>query len=473
MKRHLIAPLLLAVFVLTGAVAQYTLVGNIPGRAYAPGQLIIKYKPNLNASDIRDSQCRSGVASLRSYSGGIHLVSISNQTDVMTAIAQLSANPDIEYAEPNYIRKVMAIPNDPSFGNQWALNGTVTGIHAIQAWNITTGSRDIKIAVIDTGVDSNHPDLNGNIWTDPATGYNGKDFLENDAVIADSYGHGTLVAGVMAAQGNNGVGIAGVSWASTIMPLRVGDAFGNIYISDAIEAVDYAIANGARIINASYGSYNWSNSEQDSISRANDAGILFIAAAGNDGNNNDSRPFYPASYVLPNIISVAASNSADSLDSWSNYGPNSVHVAAPGDTVYTTSAARRTLYSCNFDDGSAPGWDLNGWMVSSNQSYSSPYSLTNATAGGQYPNNRVSEAVSPDIDLGAAFGCKLEFMIYGSSEKDRDLLSVQVADASGNFTTCTVLLNNTEYQSISGSTTANWYHAIIDLGNFDGSGPVV
>jgi subtilisin family serine protease len=183
------------------------------------------------------------------------------------------------------------------------------------------------IAVLDSGVDYNHPDLFDNMWTnsgeiagngldDDGNGkiddVRGWDFVDNDNDPMDSDDHGTHVAGTAAAVGNNNIGIAGVSWTAKIMPLRFLDAFGSGSVADGIDAIDYAIDKGADIINASYGSYTFSAAERDAISRARTAGILFVAAAGNDSWNNDSlSKHYPSSYDLDNIIAVAATDQND------------------------------------------------------------------------------------------------------------------------------------------------------------------
>ena len=231
------------------------------------------------------------------------------------------------------------------------------------------------IAVIDTGVAYEHPDLLGNTWVnqdeipdngvdDDQNGYvddlHGWDFVNDDNNPSDysSSGHGTHVAGTIAATGDNGTGITGVMWRAQIMALQVLNFDGTTTSSFSIvNAIDYAINNGARIINMSLGGGGFSTSDYSIIELANEKGILVIAAAGNGGedgigDNNDYTPSYPASYDLPNIISVAATDSRDVISSFSNYGPVSVDIAAPGSTVYSTLPPERTgLISENFDYG--------------------------------------------------------------------------------------------------------------------------
>jgi subtilisin family serine protease len=216
---------------------------------------------------------------------------------------------------------------------------------------MTANSSDMIIAIVDTGVDYNHPDLSNNIWTNPeeipgnnvdddGNGYvddfRGCDFFGNDNDPMDLNGHGTHVSGIAAAKGDNALGVTGVCWTAKIMPLRFLDADGYGTVADEILAIDYAIANGAHIINASFGGNIFSQSEYDAISRANSEGILFVAAAGNLGPNDYPSQFYPASYNLPNIISVTATDQDDNLCSFSNYGATTVDVGAPGIHIYST-----------------------------------------------------------------------------------------------------------------------------------------
>lgn len=227
-----------------------------------------------------------------------------------------------------------------------------------EAWDITADSSDMIIAIVDTGVDYNHPDLSENMWTNPeeipdngvdddGNGYvddvfgwdfvgDGDDNDTDDNDPMDLNGHGTHVSGIAAAKGDNALGVTGVCWTAKIMPLRFLDADGVGTVADEISAIDYAIANGAHIINASFGDDTFTQSEYDAISRANSEGILFVAAAGNLGPNDDPSQFYPASYNLPNIISVTATNQDDNLCWFSNYGATTVDVGAPGVHIYST-----------------------------------------------------------------------------------------------------------------------------------------
>ncbi len=320
---------------------------------YKEGELLVKFKSGILKTVSTKVHQSIGATSLKNFQivPDLELVKLSAGTSVKEAIIKYMSDPLVEYAEPNYIRKGTAtIPNDQFFSQQWALHniGTFAGgfvdadIDAIEAWDITTGSSQIIIAVLDTGIDFNHADLSGNIcqsWEE-CRGWN---FVSNNNNPVDDNYHGTFVSGIIGAKANNSIGIAGMMWNVKIMPVKFLDRKGEGTIADEIAGIEYAVSRGAKIINASYGSYQYSQAEYDAISFANSRGVLLMAAAGNGdigndkiGDNNDFSPFYPSSYDLPNIISVAATDQTDRRASFSNFGLNSVHVAAPGVYILST-----------------------------------------------------------------------------------------------------------------------------------------
>ena len=214
---------------------------------------------------------------------------------------------------------------------------------------MTTGS-NTTVAVVDTGVSYKHPDLAGNAWKNSADVPNGvddegdgfvddvfgADFFSNDSNPDDDGGHGTHVAGIIGAQGNNALGVTGVNWDVNVMALKFLDENGEGNTADAANAIDYAVAHGARVINASWGGPSFSQALYGAIKRAGDRGVMVVAAAGNEGNNSDVKPDYPAAFDLPNIVSVAATDRSDQLLDFSNFGAKSVDLAAPGDDVLST-----------------------------------------------------------------------------------------------------------------------------------------
>lgn len=259
-------------------------------------------------------------------------------------IDTLKRLPEVRVAELDFVyRTAQAAPNDPKFSQQWALRNTgQTGgtagadINALNAWAVTTGSEGTIVAVIDTGVDASHPDLSANILRDGSNQVIGYDFYSNDNNPTDEDGHGSHVAGTIGAVTNNNVGVAGVAHRVRIMPVRFLGPDGGT-TAGAIESIDFARTNGAHIMNNSWGGGGHSQLMKEAIERARDAGILFVAAAGNAGRNVDNSPFYPASYnrEVSNVVSVGATNDRDQRASFSNYGLT-VDMFAPGEGILST-----------------------------------------------------------------------------------------------------------------------------------------
>ncbi len=257
-----------------------------------------------------------------------------------------TATASIAYAEPDYVRHLTSIPNDPRYGDLWGM----ARISMPDAWDLATGSHDSVVAVIDTGMNMAHPDLAANLWVNAieipgdgvdndGNGYvddvNGWDFVSEDDDPEDGDGHGTHCAGTIGAVGNNANQVVGVCWNVSIMPLRVGTSLG-LMDSDIVDGIRYAARNGAKVLSNSYGGTGFSQSVYDAIEYANDRGCIFVAAAGNDTSDNDALPQYPASYDIPNVISVAATDEDDKLATFSNYGATSVDLAAPGVNIVST-----------------------------------------------------------------------------------------------------------------------------------------
>lgn len=282
------------------------------------------------------------------------------------ALAMLAADPRVRYVEQNAVVHAADLPDDPSLAQLWGLDNqgqTVNGvtgapdadIDASEAWSVTTGSPGVVVGVIDTGVDFGHPDLAANQWINPGedcpgcrtdgvdndhNGYvddwRGWDFVSDDNNPLDDNGHGTHVAGTIGAVGDNGVGVAGVNWNVRIMAVKFLGANGSGTTADAVSAVLYATANGAVVTNNSWSGGAFSQALLDALRTADARGSLFVAAAGNDGRDIDATPAYPASYDVPNVLSVAATDSRDAKAAFSNYGSRSVDLGAPGVNIYST-----------------------------------------------------------------------------------------------------------------------------------------
>lgn len=369
------------------------------GPEYRAGEAVVKLKPSTLGTF--GSQTRSLVSALaRTYSVSARPFQTDKSLLVLEAkslgttsavpmsqlLADIRANAAVQYAEPNYIYKVLGvpedsnpvpsdpgelppiaiegvIPNDPGFTLTWGLlnvgqkdskgqTGTPgSDIGATKAWTAGTGSRSFVVAVIDTGVDYNHEDLKENIFVntaevagngvdDDANGFvddvHGWNFEGKNNDPMDDNRHGTHCSGTIGALGNNNVGVAGVNWAVRILPVKFLSAGGSGSLADAVEGIKYATLMKVNVMSNSWGGGGFSQTMFDAIKEARDKGILFVAAAGNDGNNNDQSPSYPASYQSENVISVAATDNRDRLASWSNFGKASVHLGAPGVNVYST-----------------------------------------------------------------------------------------------------------------------------------------
>ncbi len=332
---------------------------------FVPGEILVKFRPQARLSALSEYQTR-GLVSIQSFSTiGVEHLKLPEGMDVETALKKMQANPAVEYAEPNYTYRITAVPNDTYFNLLWGLhntgqnvNGTVgkadADIDAVEAWDRNTGRPDVVVAVIDSGVLTSHPDLAGNIWVNPGeipgNGIDddlnglvddvyGYDFVFNDNVPNDANGHGTHVAGTIAAVGNNGVGVTGVSWNAKIMVLRAFDKEGLGSLSAELNSILYATSKGAHVINNSWGGSNYAQSLKDAIDASP---AVVVCAAGNGGSdgigdNNDSVPHYPSNYASANIIAVAATDQNDALAYFSNYGPSTVDVAAPGVNVLSTT----------------------------------------------------------------------------------------------------------------------------------------
>ncbi|MES0335624.1 MAG: S8 family serine peptidase [Candidatus Magnetobacterium sp. LHC-1] len=380
-------------------------IADVNANAYKEGQLLVKFKDDITSTRSLTVHRALDAKIVKTYTlvKNLELVTLPASLSVKEAVKQYMQHADVQYAEPNYYAQGLDVmPNDPYFAVQWALyntgqkNGTPgADIKAYKAWDVTKGDKNVIVAVLDTGVDYNHPDLGGNIWNNTretfdgldndSNGYvddiRGWDFVGNDLVDPkesnnpmDVYGHGTHVAGTIGAIGNNSTGVAGVSWDVTIMPVKILNSDLKTTMDALISGIQYATKNGAKIINASLGWKNTSQAIYNAIASARDAGVLLVAAAGNGGssdniycngslqNDNDLSPCYPASYNLENIIAVAASDQNDMLASFSNYGVISVDVSAPGVDICSTITGYNsgTIYSCTYSGTSMAAPHVSG-----------------------------------------------------------------------------------------------------------------
>ena len=348
---------MVAILFLGKAKAQQPL---IPPAQYTSGEILVKFSPGIDDSR-RDGILRSrGASRGRRFAAlDIDQIRIPAGMSVMAAVALFKSIPDVIYADPNYMRSAVASPpsNDPYWLND-ALWG-MQRIQAQQAWGIATGNGSVVIANIDTGINYNHQDLAANVWRNPGeipannidddgNGYvddiYGIDTYNHDTDPIDDSGHGTHTSGILAAIGNNGIGVVGINWNAKMLSCKFLNASGVGYDSGAIECLNYIVAlknrgENIRVSNNSWGSLVTSAVLQNAFDSAGSSGILHVCAAGNQTSNNDSTPFYPAAFTSSNILAVAASDQSDNLASFSNYGPTSVDLAAPGVAIMSTFAS--------------------------------------------------------------------------------------------------------------------------------------
>jgi len=317
--------------------------------------LLVRFNADASGAATQAALRSIGGSIAQSYPDGPDVVELTSGVSASVALGELGRNRAVEYAEPDSTIQATDInPNDPNYPLQWGLNnpGNVD-IDAPQAWSVTTGNPSIIVAMLDTGLDTHNPEFSSHLWVNPTAGrdgfagdVNGWNFVNNTPNIQDNNGHGTHVTGILAAEGNNGYGIAGVDWNAQIMPLKILGADGSGTTQAAVSAIYFAVNHGARVINASWGGSQYSQAMLNAISYADSKGVVFVTAAGNNGVNNDTTPAnYPANYRLPNELVVAAVDSSGNLASFSDYGPHTVDLAAPGVNIFSTVPGGYATYS--------------------------------------------------------------------------------------------------------------------------------
>jgi thermitase len=328
-----------------------------PADAAAPaadGRLLVGFKKGVSSERQQrvlaalDGRISQRFSSIR----GGRLVVVRPRSGRATGALRkrLARRSEVAYAEPDFLQFASTTPDDPFYSLQYALVDSPDDhdIDAPNAWG--TRSSCAKVAILDTGIDTDHPDLKSNVYKSADKPNNGKDDDKN-GYVDDTYGyntingkgsgedddgHGTHVSGIVGGRGNNDVGVSGTCWSTKLLAVKFMNSRGKGSTSDAIEGIDYAVKQGFKIINCSFGSSSKSSSLKDAVDYAQDHNALLVVAAGNDSENIDKHPLYPASYGDSNILAVAATTSTDTLASFSNFGSEAVDVAAPGDSIYST-----------------------------------------------------------------------------------------------------------------------------------------
>ena len=324
------------------------------GGTEVPGQVIVKLRPGTSKARVAAAHADANVAAridtLR-MRGGYQVVTLKGGVSVSRAIARYEAEGGVAYAQPDFVYHTVAtVPNDERFGDQWGMlnTGQTAGtpgddIHATEAWDVTTGTAATVVAVVDTGVDYDHPDLAPNMWVNPAPtkgDIHGYDFVNDDSDPMDDNGHGTHCAGIVGAKGDNTIGVAGVSWNTRIMALKCFDSDGHGDTLQAIQAIDYANTHGADVISNSWGGGNGGGYDQALKDVIDASAAVVVCSAGNGRSDNDTSAFYPASYDSPQLVAVAATDEYDELAEFSNWGATSVDVGAPGVGILSTQPGR-------------------------------------------------------------------------------------------------------------------------------------
>jgi len=329
-----------------------------PTGDYVPGQLIVKYKSSVAKQVVRPM---NAITKKVFRASEAELLEFDQIIDLEKMVEALESRNDVEYVEYNSIYKLAVVPDDTRFSDLYGMEK----ISAPLAWEQTQGSKNIVVGVIDTGIDYNHPDIAANYWANPGetgldadgndkttngidddeNGYvddhRGWDFINGDNDPMDGNDHGSHCAGTIGAVGNNDEGVVGVNWEVSLVGLKIFSDAGSTTVDAIVEAIEYSTLIGVDVTNNSWGGGGSSEPIKAAISEANDKGIVFVAAAGNSRANNDTGSFFPANYEFENIISVAATDSRDRLASFSNYGANKVHVAAPGVDIFSTRPGGR------------------------------------------------------------------------------------------------------------------------------------
>jgi subtilisin family serine protease len=456
------------------APARYSAVRSVPG------EVLVRYRRGVDrrerAAIRREARVR---LEERLPLPRLELVRVVGGRGVAKSVAELEDLAGVAYAEPNFRYRIDAtMPDDPMFGDQWALDK----IDAPEVWDTATGIPEVVVAVLDTGLEHLHPDLDENRWmntgeiplnvndddnNDFVDDDAGWDFVGDDNDPRDANGHGSHVAGILGAEGNNTTGVAGVNWDVSIMPLRVCDAGGFCDSASIIEGIDYAGDMGAHVANMSFSGGAFSLAQKTAIDAAGDT--LFVTSAGNSGSNNDATPQYPCNYTSANLICVAASTETDSRWPSSNFGATSVDLAAPGDDVLSTYVHFDTPYP--FDDSleGAPMWDFVEeatpeplkWERTTEASQSATHSLADSFDDDYATSDDVAVTTTSPVDLGGRSGCSLQYWLKLETEAGDDWLRVEAAHGA----------TPTDFELIdrwSGTSDEIFLSFTSDLGEFDG-----
>lgn len=459
----------------------------VRSKQFVKDELLVKYKSNTTSTFQKASIEKFGARRIKRLNArGLSHVKLPKNQTMEQAIAEFKQDPDVEYVQPNYLYKITATPNDTFYGQLWGLKNTAQTITNTalggpdsprstnnpgtlnkdmkmeSAWDTITNCSSVIVAVLDTGINYNHEDLAANMWDGTAGGYpnHGYDYVDSTNDPMDKNGHGTHVAGTIGAVGNNGKGTTGVCWQAKLMAVRVLDATGSGSSATIIQGINFAAANGAKVINMSLGGSSFDQAESDAITNAQASGVLFVVAAGNDGTNVDdpATPTYPCKFTQSNILCVAALDQSYALASFSNYGTTSVDVAAPGVNIVSTWPGTHTTQS----DALTSGWNFtSGWSYKTLNFGSATACLVNPTtydySSATYANN-ANDTAWKSFNLTGATTAVLDFYLMIDSESSKDFFNLKASSAAGDPTAA-----GTTLDSASGSTGGSRYLLSYDI----------
>ncbi len=473
-----------AVLVTLSFVSFVSTAAAAPSVEYDSRTIVVQYEPGVGPHTgyehvaVTKRPTQTGMFNIAGLQRGVAQdrpqfwqVTVQEGESVEEALETFHADPSVRVAEPNIIRRIALTPNDTDLIEQWHLVDPDYGIDLDLAWDVTTGSADVVVAVVDTGVDLDHEDLAANIWVnadevagngvdDDANGYiddvNGYDFVNSDGnptpapdgLNNDGYAdtdtgvtHGTHVAGITAAVGNNGTGVSGVAWTASIMAVRALDDEGSGTDAAISEGIHYAVDNGAQIINMSLGAYGSTTVLEEAVDYAVDNGVLVISAAGNDGEDINASPFYPTCY--DGVIGVAATSATGDAASFSNYGTNCVDVSAPGTSIYSTLYSDDPTYDFTEDYGYQSGTSMATPVVSGVAALvlSTNLSLTMNQLSG------ILVSTAEDIGVPADYG-------VGRVNAYQAVTNTDIADMPSEPTTITAYTSSSQHTEVDVSTRA-------------------
>jgi subtilisin family serine protease len=399
------------------------------GNQFAQDQILVKFKPKVAATARTQMAQAYGAQAMQVVGNQADLVlaKLTAGQTVEQAVSAYKSDPNVEYAQPNYIYHALTVPNDTQYGQLWGAKNTgqtvsgVTGtagndMNLESAWSLKTDCSSVVVAVVDSGVNYTSEDLVTNMWAGNAK--HGQNFAADGAVgdPMDLNGHGTHVAGIIGAIGNNAKGGVGVCWQANIMAVRVLDASGSGSTSSIISGINYAVTNSAKIINMSLGGTNpFDQAYSDAITAAQTGNVLVVVAAGNDTQNNETTPHWPCNFTHANLICVAALDQNYALASFSDWGATSVDVGAPGTNIYSTWAGTNNstvITDLDTPNVSPIGWSGNGGWAGTNDTSRSylvapvPAAMTNW--GTALYSDTVDARVYKDFNLAGANSAVLE-----------------------------------------------------------------